>query len=260
MKHGNTARITWQILILVIGISLPHFLTAASSLATRKADEDVRSPSVRMRAGLMPSQNLLFNGWGVTPGGRTRCRSATWRSSWWFRRTRKVLAGRERRFQRHRPDACSIWRAERVTQFLPLPKSLERPGVQQGWPPHFCVGRRSGMIHVFNVRRRQGDSGRLGQARAGGAGHGVWPASPFIPRPASSTSATRAITRSGCSTPTRSRSKRKSAWASIRTLASSARTSGISTSATGAAAASAWWIPKPTAACATSRSACGPTT
>ncbi len=49
---------------------------AAASAATkdrlpvRTPDEDVDSPSVRHRQGLAPSENLLFNGWGVTPAGQ----------------------------------------------------------------------------------------------------------------------------------------------------------------------------------------------
>ena len=44
-------------------------LPAALPPPTRAAHEPVGSAAVRERAGLLPSENLLFNGWGVTPAG-----------------------------------------------------------------------------------------------------------------------------------------------------------------------------------------------
>src|SRR5438105_3954265 len=41
----------------------------AQRLALRRAGDDVRSADVRDSAGLAPNENLLFNGWGVTPAG-----------------------------------------------------------------------------------------------------------------------------------------------------------------------------------------------
>lgn len=42
----------------------------AQRLAVRQAAEDVNSAPLRRMAGLRPNQNLLFNGWGLTPAGR----------------------------------------------------------------------------------------------------------------------------------------------------------------------------------------------
>src|SRR5580765_3937383 len=36
----------------------------------RKAGDDVNSQDVRNRQGLVPNENLLFNGWGMTPAGQ----------------------------------------------------------------------------------------------------------------------------------------------------------------------------------------------
>ncbi len=35
----------------------------------RRPSEDVNSPDVRRRQGMLPGDGLLFNGWGVTPAG-----------------------------------------------------------------------------------------------------------------------------------------------------------------------------------------------
>lgn len=42
---------------------------AVKDLPTRQPSEDVNTPAVRNRQGLVPNTNLLFNGWGVTPAG-----------------------------------------------------------------------------------------------------------------------------------------------------------------------------------------------
>ena len=58
--------------MLILGVWLPlaSFSIGAQSLPTRGAQEDVKSPGVRLRPGLSPTGNLLFNGWGVTPAGQ----------------------------------------------------------------------------------------------------------------------------------------------------------------------------------------------
>jgi len=69
MKLGNVLRTKWRLLVLAALTAFPDVSHAASLLSTRKPDEDVKSPSVRIRSGLRPGNNLLFNGWGVTPAG-----------------------------------------------------------------------------------------------------------------------------------------------------------------------------------------------
>ena len=69
MKQNETKRTKWPVLAVGALIALTGFSTVAQSVPTRNAAEDVRSASVRLRAGLAPNGNLLFNGWGVTPAG-----------------------------------------------------------------------------------------------------------------------------------------------------------------------------------------------
>jgi len=44
-------------------------MIAADVQPIRQPGEEVNGPEVRLRPGLKPNQNLLFNGWGVTPAG-----------------------------------------------------------------------------------------------------------------------------------------------------------------------------------------------
>jgi YVTN family beta-propeller protein len=54
-------------LALAIGLGLT---ARAEEAPSRGPGDDVKSPAVRERAGLLPGDNLLFNGWGVTPAGQ----------------------------------------------------------------------------------------------------------------------------------------------------------------------------------------------
>ena len=53
----------------LLSLCLSASTTIAQQLPQRSADQDVKSPDLRERAGLVPGDNLLFNGWGVTPAG-----------------------------------------------------------------------------------------------------------------------------------------------------------------------------------------------
>lgn len=61
---------------LIPACTFAVFMLSISAMAlgadptTRGADEDVKSAELRQRQGLLPGDNLLFNGWGVTPAGR----------------------------------------------------------------------------------------------------------------------------------------------------------------------------------------------
>ena len=51
-------------------LALSISFASAQNASQRTADQDVKSNDIRQRAGLVPGDNLLFNGWGVTPAGR----------------------------------------------------------------------------------------------------------------------------------------------------------------------------------------------
>src|SRR6185503_9542920 len=57
-------------LAVTLSMIVAVFDAPAQRGATRKANEDVNSADLRQRSGLLPNENLLFNGWGVTPVGK----------------------------------------------------------------------------------------------------------------------------------------------------------------------------------------------
>ena len=52
-----------------IALAAASRMMAADVQPVRQPSEDVNGPDVRLKTGLNPNQNLLFNGWGVTPAG-----------------------------------------------------------------------------------------------------------------------------------------------------------------------------------------------
>ena len=60
---------TWTLTALVAALACTNVFSAAENNPVRQPIEDVNSPELRRKAGLQPNQNLLFNGWGVTPAG-----------------------------------------------------------------------------------------------------------------------------------------------------------------------------------------------
>ena len=71
MKPSDAVRTNWTVLVLGIMLPLASSLGAAPPPPTRNADEDVKSPGLRQKSGLLPRSNLLFNGWGLTPAGES---------------------------------------------------------------------------------------------------------------------------------------------------------------------------------------------
>src|SRR5215469_17887579 len=53
----------------LLSLCLSASMAFAQQLPQRNADQAVNSPDVRERSSLAPGDNLLFNGWGVTPAG-----------------------------------------------------------------------------------------------------------------------------------------------------------------------------------------------
>ncbi|HEY2588292.1 MAG TPA: bifunctional YncE family protein/alkaline phosphatase family protein [Tepidisphaeraceae bacterium] len=65
MKFRKLAALGGVALSLVLG-----WTARAEEARTRGPGEDVKAPELRERSGLLPGDNLLFNGWGVTPAGQ----------------------------------------------------------------------------------------------------------------------------------------------------------------------------------------------
>ena len=67
MQSQILMRTAWLPLVLVLAAATG---AAAGTDPVRAPDEEVDSPGLRARQGLVPNEHLLFNGWGVTPAGQ----------------------------------------------------------------------------------------------------------------------------------------------------------------------------------------------
>jgi YVTN family beta-propeller protein len=148
MKHSNAGRTQWLWLILATSILLPNFSTAVWPIPMRKADEDVKSPSVRMRAGLKPNVNLLFSGWGITPAGE-QIPISDMALKFVISPDKKMLVAASAGFSDTGLTLFNI-ADKRVSQFMPLPEVWDGLAFSKDGGRIFVSGGDSGMIHVFN--------------------------------------------------------------------------------------------------------------
>lgn len=148
MKPTNTPRIKWQRLLLAVLIAFPPFSPAAQTLSTRTADEDVKSPSVRLRPGLMPKDSLLFNGWGITPAGEQLAISDM-ALKFVVSPDQKMLLAVSAGYNNPGLTLFDL-AGQRATQFLPLPKVWNGLAFSKDGSRIFVAGGDSGLIHVFN--------------------------------------------------------------------------------------------------------------
>src|SRR6266496_3450181 len=147
MKHSVTGRTQWLWLMLAAAVPLPDFSTAAQSLPTRKADEDVKNPSVRRRAGLKPDSNLLFSGWGVTPAGE-QVPVSDMALKFVISPDKKMFLAASGGFNDTGLTLFDI-AGKRVGQFLPLPEVWNGLAFSKDSGRIFVSGGDSGVIHVF---------------------------------------------------------------------------------------------------------------
>ena len=89
--------------------------------AVRRPDEAVDSPEVRARSGLRPNENLLFNGWGVTPAGE-QVPVADMPLKLVVAPDQKRLVAVHGGYNRHGITLIDV-ATRKETQFLPLTKS-----------------------------------------------------------------------------------------------------------------------------------------
>jgi YVTN family beta-propeller protein len=142
-------------LMLTFWLFLVLILAGAGGVASgaepvRAPNEDVNSPDLRARPGLRPNENLLFNGWGVTPAGEHVPMSDL--------ALKLVVAPDSKRlvavhggFNRHGLTLFDI-ATRKQTQFLPLAKSWNGLAFSRDGKRCFVSGGDSGQIHVFNYR------------------------------------------------------------------------------------------------------------
>jgi YVTN family beta-propeller protein len=132
--------------------SMALILVGAGDIApgaepVRGPDEDVNSPAVRARPGLQPNENLLFNGWGVTPAGE-HVPMSDLALKLVIAPDRKRLVAVHGGFTQHGLTLFDL-ATHKQTQFLPLAKSWNGLAFSRDGKQCFVSGGDSGQIHVF---------------------------------------------------------------------------------------------------------------
>lgn len=120
---------------------------AANAAQLRQPDELVNSPTVRARAGLEPNENLLFNGWGLTPAGQ-HVPMSDLALKLVVAPDRKRLLAAHGGFNKHGLTVFDI-ATRKQTQFLPLPKSWNGLAFSRDGKQCFVSGGASAQIHIF---------------------------------------------------------------------------------------------------------------
>src|SRR6185436_3346602 len=120
---------------------------AAENNPVRQPNEDVNSAAIRRRARLQPNENLLFNGWGVTPAGDHVPVSDM---------ALKMIVSPDKRrlvavsggFSNHGVTLLDMAN-RKVAQFLSLTQSWNGLAFSKDGSQFFVSGGASGFMHVF---------------------------------------------------------------------------------------------------------------
>jgi WD40 repeat protein len=121
---------------------------AAPSAAPRTPDDDVNNPALRVRAGLLPGANLLFNGWGVTPAG-THTRISDMALKMVISPDKKRLVAVSGGFSDTGLTLYDL-ATQKVTQFLPLKESFNGLVFSRDGRRILVSGGDTGLVHVFD--------------------------------------------------------------------------------------------------------------
>ena len=113
----------------------------------RKADDDVKETRLREAAGLKPNENLLFNGWGVTPAGE-HVPISDLALKLVVSPDKKMLLAASAGFNDTGLSLVDI-ASRRVTQFLPLQRIWNGLAFSLDGRRILVSGGDSGRVHVF---------------------------------------------------------------------------------------------------------------
>lgn len=113
----------------------------------RKPGDDVKDARIREAAGLLPNENLLFNGWGVTPAGE-HVRISDLPLKLVVSPDKKMLLAASAGFNDTGLSLLDI-KSREVTQFLPLPKIWNGLAFSSDGRRIFVSGGDSGRVSVF---------------------------------------------------------------------------------------------------------------
>lgn len=129
-----------------MAIECPAGLT--QSVPVRKSAEDVNDPRVRVRPGLRPDGNLLFNGWGVTPSGE-QVPVSDLALKLVIAPDKKTIASVSGGFRNTGLTLLDV-ATRQVKQFLPLAEAWNGLAFSRDGRRIFVSGGDSGQIHVFS--------------------------------------------------------------------------------------------------------------
>ncbi|RPJ57340.1 MAG: phosphoesterase [Acidobacteria bacterium] len=122
---------------------------ATQAPLTRAPDEAVNDAAVRTRVGLLPSDTLLFNGWGITPAGRHVALSSDMPLKMIVSpdKRRLVIVGG---FFRESGLTLLDIETRQVSQFLPLERCWNGIAFSRDGKRLFVSGSDTGTIHIFD--------------------------------------------------------------------------------------------------------------
>ena len=137
----------WRLIVVLLVFVCAKVASPADQSSVRQPSEDVNSDMIRRKAGLQPNENLLFNGWGVTPAGDHVPVSDM--------PLKLVIAPDEKRmvavsggFSDHGVTLLDT-ASRKVTQFLSLTQAWNGLAFSKDGKRFYVSGGASGVIHVF---------------------------------------------------------------------------------------------------------------
>ena len=137
--------------VLLLGINLP--IGAAVNESGRQSEQDVNSPDLRQKQGLIPGTALLFNGWGMTPAGES-VPIADLALKLTITPDSRVLIAVHGGFNKHGVTVFDL-ASKKQTEFVPLAESWNGLAFGIDHKRFFLSGGDSGQIHIFSY-----DAGR----------------------------------------------------------------------------------------------------
>lgn len=124
----------------------------AQRSAVRRASEAVGSPATRTLPGLVPNENLLFNGWGVTPAGSEHVRlEGDMPLRLAVAPDGRALAAVTAGYNKNGLTLIALSPSDkRAKQFLPLDRAWNGLAWSRDGKRLFVSGGSSGQLHVFD--------------------------------------------------------------------------------------------------------------
>lgn len=126
----------------------------AQRAAVRRPNDDLRSLGLRSMPGLLPDENLLFNGWGITPAGEHIPLQGDLPLRMLIAPDGRTLAVVTGGFNNTGLSLVDVL-GRRVTQFLPLPRAFNGLAFNKEGNRVFVSGGNSGQIFPFKFAEGQ---------------------------------------------------------------------------------------------------------